>query len=131
MSRVPSIVVPCLVGVALGMVCAFVSVMLGGAGHGWVSAWPFGLLSLVLFPVALARLRRFRSVSVSVSVALSTAAVGLDIALYEATLSEGVGYFRHVQTEAIPWLILWSSWQLAALATLILSATAQGPRATV
>jgi hypothetical protein len=128
-SRLPSIVVPCLIGVALGLVCAIVSIMLGGAGHGWVSAWPFGLLSLVLFPVALARLRRFRSASIAMTAALFIAGVGLDIALYSATLSEGVGYFRHVQADAIPWLVLWCTWQLAALATVVLSAAARGPQA--
>lgn len=111
---------PKVIGSVLGVLCALLSVGIAGAGHGWVSALPFGLLAIVLYPVSFSRLRRFREGSVLGSCIMLAVALVLDILLFMFSLSEGGGYFLKVLGGAILWLVLWSGWQLAAIATLVL-----------
>jgi hypothetical protein len=91
------------------------SLAVGGAGHGWNSAWPFGLLSLVLFPLAFYRLANAERLRWEGSLFLLVIAGVLDLALFVATRSEGISYFHKVERGAWLWVGLWSLWQLAIL----------------
>ena len=110
-----------MVGCLLGLLCAISGVLVGGGGHGWVSAWPFGMVSLFLFPAAFIRLACFRSTSLSTSVLLFAVAALLDAALYMSSMSEGTYYFLRVKSLATQWLILWGTWQFVIVFTLALS----------
>lgn len=107
----------CALGVTVGILCAFVGLVVAGAGHGWCSAFPFGFLSLALSPIAFYRLAKARSASKKTSFKILVLAAILDMLLIWSTLSEGFNYFNKVLDFAIIWLALWMSWQLAALAT--------------
>jgi hypothetical protein len=112
-----------LIGAALGVLCALMSLVVGGAGHGWTAAWPFGLLSLALFPAAFYGVAAYRKSSgVFVPLILGVALV-LDIALGLVTFYQGLSYFFRAGVAAWQWIGLWSMWQLAVLATAFLGRT--------
>lgn len=115
MNRIISTLLP-WVGLTLGILCALGSVLIAGAGHGWDSALPFGLLALVLTPLAFYRLAHARTPAAQPVKGLLAAAVILNTMLLVSTLSEGVHYFVKVLPMAALWLVLWFSWQIAALA---------------
>jgi hypothetical protein len=112
-----------LVGAALGVLCALMSMIVGGLGHGWTAAWPFGLLSLVLFPVAFYGLAAYRKSSGPFTLVMLGIALVLDIALGLVTFDQGLSYFSRAGVDAWYWIGLWSVWQLAVIATACLART--------
>ena len=111
----------CALGVTIGILCAFVGLVVAGAGHGWSSALPFGLLSIALSPIAFYRLAKARSAPRKNSFKILVLASFLDMLLIWSTLSEGLNYLNKVLAFSIIWLALWMSWQLAALATYMMA----------
>lgn len=104
-------------GTALGLVCALLSVMAAGGGHGWNSAWPFGFLSTMLYPLTLVLYaKRGPASDLALLVAL---AVVLDIIIIVMTVREGVHYLYAVLPIAMTWLAFWLFWQMALLVALI------------
>lgn len=94
-----------LLGGSLGAVCALLSIAVAGGGHGWNSAWPFGLASLMLYPLALLSGERRQSLT------LAAIALALDIGLLAMSWREGFGYIAPVWPLAVAWLALWFGWQ--------------------
>ncbi|HEX8673423.1 MAG TPA: hypothetical protein VF710_16120 [Longimicrobium sp.] len=117
-----------LAGGIAGVLSAIYSAFLAGAGHGWTSALPFGLASLLLFPLGYRRLAHCRSASSAASWAWFAVAVCLDVALFAMTLAEGSEYFARVWEFAIPWILLWGTWQLAATAPILINLLDRGRR---
>ncbi|KRD38985.1 hypothetical protein ASE43_16810 [Lysobacter sp. Root983] len=106
-----------IAGIALGLLSALLSLMAAGGGHGWNSALPFGLMSLVLYPcVSVAYTNRGPGLGL---VLLAVLAVFLDGALVARTLREGVHYMYAVWPFAVAWLALWLFWQVAVIAALV------------
>lgn len=108
-------------GVALGLLCALGGLGVGGAGHGWTSAWFFGLLSLVLCPLAFYRLGNYKFVSARVNYIFLASAIALDLLLWGMTIFGGVEYFYKMIVPALFWIVLWSVWQFAVMLTIVLS----------
>ena len=80
-------------GVIWGGVIALGSVVAAGAGHGWVSALPFGILSLFTTPlVTIAWVRRRLYGRKLAAFALGIAVLA-DALLILATLKEGLEIF--------------------------------------
>ncbi|MFZ5528720.1 MAG: hypothetical protein ACOZE7_18855 [Pseudomonadota bacterium] len=114
-----------IIGTLLGLASAGIALILAGAGHGWCSASIFGLLSLVLSPLAFARLGLGRNAQALTSRDLLLMAGLLDLFLLLLTLYEGTGYFMRVWRDALIWLVLWSAWQWATLASWLLTRHSQ------
>ncbi|MGJ7484658.1 hypothetical protein ACSFA2_05340 [Variovorax sp. LT2P21] len=112
-----------LVGAGLGVLCGMYAVLLGGAGHGWTSAWPYGGMSLILFPLAFYNLSNYRKSPPAFSVAMLVVAIVLDLFLYSSTVSQGVLHFERTGSAAWAWIALWSVWQVAFAAALFLAPT--------
>jgi hypothetical protein len=108
-------------GTLIGLVCAFGGLGLAGAGHGWTSAWPFGLSSLILTPWAFYRLGKFREISQPTSFVLLALALALDALLFGMTLFGNVKYFYRIINPALIWLSVWSVWQIVVVATILMS----------
>jgi hypothetical protein len=105
-------------GMIWGFFTAFGSVVVGGAGHGWVSAWPFGLLAMFTTPLTtIAWARRKTNGKHLAAIALVIALLS-DVLLFIATLDEGTGYFLRVLSGAMLWMVAWISWQVLALVVL-------------
>jgi hypothetical protein len=108
-------------GTVIGVACAFGGLGVAGAGHGWTSAWPFGLLSLILTPWAFYRLGKFREISQHTSFVLLAIALALDALLFGMTLFGDVKYFYRMINPALVWLGIWSVWQIAVIVTIMIS----------
>jgi hypothetical protein len=105
-------------GAIWGLFTALGSVVVGGAGHGWVSAWPFGLLAILTTPLTtIAWARRMTNGKHLAAIALVVALLS-DVLLFIATLNEGTGYFLRVLSGAMLWMVAWISWQVLALVVL-------------
>ena len=117
-----------LFGAVLGVLCALVSLVVGGAGHGWTSAWPFGLMSLILFPLAFYGLANYKKSSGVVTTMMLALALTLDVGLYVVTADQGLSYFVRAGSGAWLWIGIWSVWQIAVVATACLAPAAQSHR---
>lgn len=106
-------------GIAVGGLCLSLGLIVAGAGHGWVSAFPFGILALFVTPIGFSRLVRFRLTSISGNFSFLALAVLLDLLLLWSTKQEGFVYFNKAHGIAIQWLVVWGVWQLAAVLTLV------------
>lgn len=106
-------------GVAVGGLCLSLGIIVAGGGHGWASAFPFGVLALFVTPIGFSRLVRFRLTSISGNISFLALAVLLDLLLLWSTKQEGLVYFNKAHGIATQWLVVWGVWQLAALLTLI------------
>ena len=106
-------------GVAVGGLCLSLGLIVAGGGHGWLSAFPFGILALFVTPIGFSRLLRFRLTSISGNISFLALAVLLDLLLLLSTKQEGFVYFNKAHGIAIQWLVVWGVWQLAAVLTLI------------
>jgi hypothetical protein len=106
-----------VLGGALGLLSALLSLMTSAGGDGWNSALPFGLLSAALFPLAF-MLYATRGGKVGLIV-LTTLAIALDMALIARTFHEGVHHLLAVFPFSLAWIALWILWQVAVLAALV------------
>jgi hypothetical protein len=120
-------VVPIAIGLVFGLFCLLWAILLGGAGHGWVSAFLFGALSLVLFPLAFYNWFNFKLSSRKGSINMLLVAAVLDVALFFATRSEGMAHFNRVASAAWSWIGYWSIWQLVVLRTAFIAPTSPRP----
>lgn len=108
-------------GLIWGAVIALGSIIAAGAGHGWVSALPFGLLSLITVPLVTVAWAKRSTLGRKLAVTALGIAVIANVALILATFIEGTEYFYEVFSVAIGWILLWSSWQVLALMILFSS----------
>ena len=111
--------VAAVIGFLAALVLMFLGFALGAGGHGWVSAFFFSPVSLVLFPSAGAL--AFARPSVGWLVAAITILVlyiVADVVLYLMTVSE-FGSFQRI-TDTAPgivafWFLLWGGGHVAVL----------------
>jgi hypothetical protein len=109
-------------GTILGLVCAFGGLVVSAAGFGWPPVWPFGLLSLILTPWAFYRLGKFREISQRTNFTLLAIALALDSLLLAITLLfDYVESFYRMIYPALVWLSIWSIWQIAVIATILIT----------
>lgn len=108
-----------LIGCVAALVQVFLGVALGAGGHGWVTAFYFSLVSLVLFPIAvpLAFARPSAGWLVA-AITIMALLIVADVGLCLMTVSE-LDYFRKV-THDDPgfvafWFLLWAGGHVAAL----------------
>lgn len=102
-------------GTFWGLFIAAGSLIISGAGDGWVSPLQVGILAIFTTPLStIAWAKRGAGGKQLATFSLTIAAVA-DIFLFFATLSEGTQYFYNALPYSIIWLVLWSSWQLLAL----------------
>lgn len=111
------------IGLAVGALIALASVAMGGAGHGWISAGIMAF-SLVTAPLAgLAWALRHRGAGRIIAWIVLVAAIVIDIALFMATVNEGLEYagdaFRSDPLVLTIWWILCFSWQVAAVVLIV------------
>lgn len=107
-------ILPPLAGLALGALCALLSVAVAGGGHGWNSAFPFGLCALLLYPLAFVGAQA-PDTRRGLNSALLVAAGALDAWLAVRSLQEGLHYVVPVWPFALVWLVLWFGWQWLVL----------------
>jgi len=110
-----------VIGVFIGGLSLFMGFLMVGGGHGWLSAFPFGVVALFLTPIALQRLLSYRSTSITTNAIWLAVAVLLDLYLLYSTRWEGWVYFNKVREFAIQWLGVWAVWQFSAALTFFLS----------
>lgn len=104
-------------GLLLALATLFVSFMMTGGGHGWITPLWFSLAGLVLCPAAFLRFAEFDVTRQSTNIALIITAIVLDALLVKLTLDEGLIYFHRVGGMAYIWIALWSLWQVLAVMT--------------
>ncbi len=107
-------ILPPLIGLVLGALCALLAVAVAAGGHGWNSALPFGLCALLLYPSAFAGARAPDAYR-GLNSALLVVAVALDAWLVVRSLQEGLHYVVPVWPLGLAWLALWLGWQGLAL----------------
>jgi hypothetical protein len=110
------------VGFIIGATVALLAFGLSGAGDGWNSAFISGV-SVVLAPLSgLAWAKREGRIGLWLAVLLVGSAVVADVGMWSATVDEGVHYaraaWRGSKAVVLIWALLWSSWQVAAVAVL-------------
>jgi hypothetical protein len=105
-------------------VAQFLSVLLSGAGHGWVEPFFFSPAMWITLPLMAIRLSRRAAGSDSLDWVVDGLVLIwgliLDVLLVIATASgTGTEIFLKVATMGLPlvalWMALWLSWQIAAL----------------
>ncbi|AMM23764.1 hypothetical protein AX767_04945 [Variovorax sp. PAMC 28711] len=72
---------------------------------------------MALFPLAFCNLANRKKWARAGSLFMLVVALGLDLALYAATISQGVRFFQRELAAGWAWIGLWSVWQIAFLAT--------------
>jgi hypothetical protein len=101
-------------GAVWGLFIAITSFGVAAAGHGWNSAWPFGVLSIFAAPLATISWARRRTSGAKLAFIVILVAVVADVLLIVATAHEGVRYFFQAFPFSIIWVALWISWQILA-----------------
>lgn len=116
---------PILVGTGCAAIAQFLALGLAGAGHGWVTPFFYSPLLFIAYPVILVRLTEQRRRARWVEVALLAIAIAIDLRLVANALGSEATYFSQVMTDApvflIPWLCLWSTWQILTVRLLLRS----------
>lgn len=107
-------ILPLLAGLALGALCALLSMAVAGGGHGWNSALPFGLCALLLYPLAFVGAQA-PAARRELNSGLLIAAIALDAWLVVRALQEDLHYVVPVWPFALAWLALWFGWQWLVL----------------
>jgi hypothetical protein len=101
-------------GIIWGLFIAIASLGVAGAGHGWVSAWPFGILSIFTTPLATISWARRRTNGKQWAFIAIVIAMLADVLLIIFTTHEGVRYFFQAFPFSVLWVLIWSSWQILA-----------------
>lgn len=120
------------IGLAFGVIFAIFSLGLAGGGHGWVVVWPFGVLSVVLFPVSFYNMINYKCIKLIIFLAMGFLAILLNIALLITTRHEL--YIRSLVLPpfALPyvwwWLALWAFWQVPVCITVVVVAVENSRR---
>jgi len=105
-------------GLLWGLLIAVLAVALSEGGYGWNAAILFGMVAMVMSPVASVLWVKRHTVTINVLILSLIVAITADIGLFQAAWEEGLDPFQRVANHAIPWLILWMSWQFLLLLNL-------------
>ena len=105
-----------IIGIIWGLLIVFMSVMVGGAGHGWITAFKVGLIAIFTAPLTAVAFQK-RGTDTAKHLALAALVFGIlgDIVLIIGTLDEGIHYVKRAGELAYLWLFVWLSWQIVAL----------------
>jgi hypothetical protein len=112
-------------GIVIALATAGFAMLLGGAGHGWITPMWVSFATTAFFPITYFRLGAWRQTSVTGSIILIAIGAFSTLMLITQTASEGVRYFESALPEAWFWIAMWSSWIIAALVTTLLQLRAQ------
>ena len=109
-----------MAGLAIAAVAIMFAMLTSGAGHGWVSPFPFSFAMLIMWPLVLVRMASEGKGIVLDWVLIADAAM-LDLGLAWTTWTMEADYvgwaFRSGM--AYPWLAVWGLWQLLAVMSVI------------
>jgi len=119
MQQPESTIIFSTLGLLWGLLIAVLAVKLSEGGSGWNAAILFGMVAIIMSPVACVLWVKRRTVTLNVLIISLIIAVTSDIGLFHASWNEGLSVFRRVADHAIPWLMLWMSWQFLLLLNLI------------
>lgn len=119
-----------VIGLACAAIAQFVGLLLGGAGHGWVTPFFASAALWVLLPIGFVFATPSTGYAASrkpMLIALAVIAVIANVGLIFTTIDQGTEYFSKVFQLSPPfvlgWMALWISWQIGIIWTL-----AAGPR---
>ena len=104
-----------IAGTIWGLCIALGTLIVSGAGDGWTSPLPFGLLAIITTPLVTIAWVKRRTGGKQLARFCLVIALAANILLLFATLDEGVRYFINAFPYSIVWVTLWFSWQLLAL----------------
>ena len=102
-------------GLLWGLLIAVLAVKLSEGGHGWNAAILFGIVAIIMSPVACVLWVKRHTVTTNVLIISLIIAITADIGLFQASWNEGLSAFQRVADHAITWLMLWMSWQFLLL----------------
>ena len=106
--------------ICVGLLGTLLSLASAGVGHGWYSAW-IGVVSIGLAPASAGAWNsRRRGGSAVPALIVLTCGVLADIAVIWATEREGWSYMTSITGVEVIWWSLFLSWQLLAIAALII-----------
>ena len=111
MSQPDKTIIAVTFGLLWGLLIATLAVMLSEVGYGWNAAILYGMVAIIMSPVACVFWVKRESLSFNVFMISLIIAVTSDIGLFQASFNEGLYAFQRVADQAIPWLMLWLSWQ--------------------
>ncbi len=106
-------------GVIWGLLIATLAVTLSKGGYGWNAAILYGMVALIMSPVACILWVKRETVTLNTMVITLIVAITADIGLFQASLNEGLNAFYSSADHIIPWILLWMSWQILLLFTFI------------
>jgi hypothetical protein len=109
-------------GLLLWSATQFVSMIVGGSGHGWTTPFLATVPLLIIYPLTMIRAFSLHAKNVSVGIALVVLAIILDFFVLLWSFEEAA-YFRKIwqigKIEVVSWIALWVGWQLLAIYSLI------------
>lgn len=115
MPQPESTIIASTLGLLWGLLIAVLAVELSKGGSGWNAAILFGMVAIIMSPVACIIWVKRYTVTLNTLIVCLIIAVTSDIGLLHASWNEGIAAFLRVADHAIPWLILWMTWQLLLL----------------
>lgn len=108
-------------GFAIAAVCQFLSLLLAGAGHGWVTPFFLSMPLWIAVPATFYLTRRRGRGPTIILAAIILTAVGLDALLVRGTLHEQETLLALIRVNGFLggffvglWLALWFTWQAVA-----------------
>lgn len=101
------------VGITLGLFCAYLGLMLGGAGHGWLAGFWFGLLAPPGACAAFVALALSPDRGHGLATATVAVSVLLDIPVLMVALTDSS--IARVREGALMWFAAWFAWQAVAM----------------
>ncbi len=119
MPQPESTIIASTLGLLWGLLIAVLAVKLSENGQGWNAAVLFGMVAIIMSPVACVLWVKRYTISINVLIISLIVAVTADIGLFQASWNEGLLAFQRVADHAIPWLMLWMSWQFVLLLNVI------------
>lgn len=119
MSQPESTIMASTLGLLWGLLIAILAVKSSEGGHGWNAAILFGIVAIIMSPVACVLWVKRYTATTNVLIISLIIAVTADVGLFQASWNEGLSAFQRVADHAIPWLMLWMSWQFLLLLSVI------------
>ena len=119
MPQPESTIIASTLGLLWGLLIAVLAAKLSEGGSGWNAAILFGMVAIIMSPVACVLWVKRDAVPFNVLIVSLIIAVTSDIGLFHASWNEGLAAFSRVSDHAIPWLMLWMTWQFLLLLNLL------------
>ncbi len=107
--------VAAVLGLIWGLLIATLAIMLSDGGNGWNSAILYGVVAIVMSPFTAVVWVKQEVISTNIIILALIIALTSNIGLFQTSLNEGLSYFYSSIDYAVPWLLLWVSWQFLLL----------------